>query len=43
LTEVLIWIAWADIVVSRALWALEIAAPVLGAALLWVVMKCHGR
>lgn len=43
MTEVLIWIAWVDIVVSRALWALRIATPVLGAALLWVVMKCHGR
>ena len=43
MSAVLVWVALADIVVSHALWALRIAAPVLGAALLWVVMKCHGR
>lgn len=41
MNAVLIWVAWADIVLCAIGRVLSIAVP--AAALLWVVMKCHGR
>lgn len=41
MSAVLIWVAWADIVLCAIGRVLSIAAPL--ALMLWVVMKCHGR
>lgn len=41
MSAVLVWVAWADIVLCAIGRVLSIAAPL--ALMLWVVMICHGR
>lgn len=41
MSAVLVWVAWADIIICAIGRALRIAVPL--AVLLWVVMICHGR